>query len=379
MQAEIAQVVQALDEMRLSANVFGADWRLAHMTEAQRVGTGADVPVGAFAASVEFRDAFMAGGTVIPEELEGHVSRLMPYMLATHPGGRAQVLELVAPPFRAIAESAAPVDPPPMWTSVMTVRPRGFQPYPLRAVLCRINDSGGRFAGVAELWLPNLSGQLLGLITLADTAHLERLASVTSSRRRPSAILFADLEASTPLARRLSTGAYFDLIRRIMRAVDDVVVARGGLVGRHVGDGLTAYYPAELAGSEERAAKAALLTAQALGPAVAAAAATVPGAGDIRINAGVHWGATVRLGAMLTAARFEVTALGEEVNETARIEACATGGRILASKPLIERLDDETYASLDMDAEAGYVTLADVPGAPEKARRDAPTLAVRPL
>jgi class 3 adenylate cyclase len=34
-----------------------------------------------------------------------------------------------------------------------------------------------------------------------------------------------------------------------------------------------------------------------------------------------------------------VTALGDEVNEAARIEACASGGRMLASKTLIERLD----------------------------------------
>jgi len=34
-----------------------------------------------------------------------------------------------------------------------------------------------------------------------------------------------------------------------------------------------------------------------------------------------------------------VTALGDEVNEAARIEACASGGRMLASKNPIERLD----------------------------------------
>jgi class 3 adenylate cyclase len=300
-------------------------------------------------------------------------------MLATHPGGRAALIGEAAPEFVSVLEREEPQDPPPLWSSVMTVRPRGFQPYPLRAVLSRLTDREGRFAGVVELWLPNLSGELLGLVTLADPKHLERLASMTSSRRRPSAILFADLEASTPLARRLSTGTYFNLIRRVMRSVDELVVSRGGVVGRHVGDGLTAYYPAELCGGESAAAEAALITARALGGAVAAAAATVPGAGDIKINAGLHWGATVRLGAMLTAARFEVTALGEEVNEAARIEACATGGRVLASKSLIERLDDESFAALGIDVEGEYLPLADVPGAPEKARRDAPTVAVRPL
>lgn len=379
MQPEIAQAIEALEETRLAAHVYTADWRVAHITQAQQFNMGGDVPPGTSLVSTAFREALVAAGTLIPDEFEAHAQRLVPFMLATIEGGRAALMEACRPELVRTVESEEPREMPPLWTDVMQVRPRGYQPYPLRSVLCRIDGRDGWFAGAAELWLPNLSGPLLGLVTLADTAHLERLASVTASKRRPSAILFADLEASTPLARRLSTGAYFSLIRRVMRTVDELVVSRGGLVGRHVGDGLTAYYPAELCGGEEEAAKAALLTARSLGEAVAAAAATVPGAGDIRINAGVHWGATVRLGAMLTAARFEVTALGEEVNEAARIEACATGGRVLASKPLIERLDDDTHAALALDADVGYLPLAEVPGAPEKARRDAPTVAVRPL
>ena len=45
-----------------------------------------------------------------------------------------------------------------------------------------------------------------------------------------------------------------------------------------------------------------------------------------------------------TVARTEVTALGDEVNEAARIEACAAGSRLLASKVLIERLDSAAPA-----------------------------------
>ncbi len=44
-----------------------------------------------------------------------------------------------------------------------------------------------------------------------------------------------------------------------------------------------------------------------------------------------------------------MTALGDEVNEAARIEACASGGRMLASKNLIERLDPHDAAALDID------------------------------
>ena len=47
---------------------------------------------------------------------------------------------------------------------------------------------------------------------------------------------------------------------------------------------------------------------------------------------GLHWGSTLYVGAITTEGRFEVTALGDQVNEAARIEACASGGRALASR-----------------------------------------------
>ena len=92
---------------------------------------------------------------------------------------------------------------------------------------------------------------------------------------------------------------------------------------------------------------------------------------------GLHWGSTIYMGNIGTLARSEVTALGDEVNEAARIEACATGGRLLASKPLVERLADDDAASLGIDPDQlAYTQLAHLTTATEKARRDAPAIAV---
>ncbi|MEO6654175.1 MAG: hypothetical protein ABIP17_16130 [Ilumatobacteraceae bacterium] len=72
-----------------------------------------------------------------------------------------------------------------------------------------------------------------------------------------------------------------------------------------------------------------------------------------------------------------MTALGDEVNEAARIEACATGGHAIASKVLIERLDRVDAESLGSNPDrATYTTLADLATATDKARRDAPSIAV---
>ena len=92
---------------------------------------------------------------------------------------------------------------------------------------------------------------------------------------------------------------------------------------------------------------------------------------------GLHWGSTLHIGNITSAARFEVTALGDEVNQTARVEACATGGRTLASKALAERLDDQDAAKLGIDRDSlTYTQLSDLPTATDKARRDAPSIAV---
>ena len=72
-----------------------------------------------------------------------------------------------------------------------------------------------------------------------------------------------------------------------------------------------------------------------------------------------------------------MTALGDEVNEAARIEACAAGGRALASKTLIERLNASDADALGLDpGHVSYTALGHLPTATEKARRDAPAIAV---
>ena len=198
--------------------------------------------------------------------------------------------------------------------------------------------------------------QLAAAAYTADLAHLERMRVVEHPDRRPAAILMADLEASSPLARRLSTAQYFAFVRRLVRAADRCVVDAGGIVGRHAGDGVVAFFLAETAGSESAAARSCIIAARALRDTLAdiAARSEIP-ASELSLRFGLHWGATLYIGRILTAGRSEVTALGDEVNEAARIEACATGGRTLASKSLIERLDRADAEALGIDTQPHHL------------------------
>jgi class 3 adenylate cyclase len=96
-----------------------------------------------------------------------------------------------------------------------------------------------------------------------------------------------------------------------------------------------------------------------------------------RLNVGVHWGGTLFIGQVSSEGRLEITALGDEMNEGARIEQTAKGGRSLVSKSLIERLSAADAVALDLNTQAiSYEIISEIAGVPDKATRDAGFIAV---
>ena len=138
------------------------------------------------------------------------------------------------------------------------------------------------------------------------------------------------------------------------------------------------FFLAEAVSSESAAASACITAARTLGGVVADVAVRSEIAeAELVLRFGLHWGATLYVGGILTAGRSEITARGDEMNEAARIEACATGGRILASKSFIERLNRADADALGLDTtHMTYTPIADLSTATDKARRDAPSIAV---
>ena len=295
-------------------------------------------------------------------------------------GGREELRQIVDPRLRDVVDELSPLDPPSAHTTTFqglyTGAGAGVKILTTRV---RLHDEAGRFVGTVTVSKPAVGMALLARITaMGDIRHFERMEQVAKPGRRPAAILFADVESSSPLSRRLSTARYFSLGRRIARAADQCVIDAGGLVGRHVGDGVVAFFLAETASSESASARSCMQAARSLRGAMADVATRSELAPeDLTMRFGLHWGSTLYVGQITTSGRSEVTALGDEVNECARIEACASGGRTLASKELIEHLDPRDAATLDLDTgRITYTPLADLPTATEKARRDAPAISV---
>ena len=354
------------------------------MTDDSRLSQGSllgmvPVPLGLFYFGQEGVESAV-NGTVfnVQSGLETLVA-LGPWVLADTPGGRDVLRDLVHPAYREHVDTIQPDERSVVRTSSVSGVTAGGVVVRLNLTAWRVRDADGRLAGTALQTLPSVGMAVLGTLAGAgDAGHFARMQRVAKAGRRPAAILFADLEASSPLARRLSTASYFALGRRLVRAADQCVVEAGGLVGRHVGDGVVAFFLAGDAGSESAAARACITAARALRAAVADVASRSDlEPGEINLRFGLHWGSTLYVGQIATSGRSEVTALGNEVNEAARIEACASGARALASKDLMERLEPDDAAALGLDPDrVTYTALGDLPTATEKARRDAPAIAI---
>ena len=380
--AEVAATLEASGQWAL---VVDDQWRLVYATDGLRLTFGAFEGLAPFAVGEHFfgPEAVRVAlgwrmGLSTTDLYREFFVGLGGFVLADTPGGCDALRRVVDAELVDVVDQLTPNDAS---ASFFLSRGTGLdrdRPVGIHAVAIRIRDATG-LAGTAIITKPDTPMSTIGALTsMGDTGHVERMQLVAKAARRPAAILFADLEGSSSLARRLSTASYFALGRRLVRVADQCVIDAGGLVGRHVGDGVVAFFLAETSGSESAAADAAIAAARALDLAVAdIAARSGLGIDDVGLRFGLHWGSTLYVGNITTAGRTEVTALGDEVNEAARIEACATGGRTLASKNLIERLDDADSAALGLDPDAiTYTALADLATATDKARRDAPAIAV---
>lgn len=382
----LAEMASSLRDAGHWAEIVDSEWRVVYTTDELRLAQGfmimpAPLTLGMhmFGKECIATHELLPGGGGMIDIARERLASIGEWVVADTPGGHDALRSIVDPRLADVVDRLVATNRTVASSSVY----RGFGVESSRPVLdltvTRIRDTDGRLVGTVIIQKPHVSMSMLAMLgAMGDAQHFARMQSVAAAGRRPAAILFADLEGSSSLARRLSTERYFALGRRMTRAADSYVVEAGGITGRHVGDGVVAFFIAENFGSESSAVAGAISAARALTGAMAEVARRSDVAPeDLAMRFGLHWGSTVYIGLISSVGRTEVTALGDEVNECARIEACATGGRTLASKSLIERLTPEAAADLGVDANRiDYVQLGELSTATDKARRDAPSIAV---
>jgi class 3 adenylate cyclase len=239
-----------------------------------------------------------------------------------------------------------------------------------------LHDDAGGFIGTFVLGFISVRPGLVSLLARGDEEMYERMAKLVDPSSREGAILFCDLEGSTELARTLPSSEYFRLIRSLWTEIDGLVARHKGIVGKHAGDGASAFFLLDDLGSASRAASAAIRTAREIherseeifGDALDT---------SCLMRVGIHWGSSLYIGQLVPGGRLDVTALGDAVNECARIEESAAPHQTLASKELIERLSDDDAAALGLNPEKlRYAPLASLATANEKAKAVAGTIGV---
>ena len=382
--ALLDRVSRHLEETGWAAALVDSEWTLVWVSDQLRLfmGGARDAELGIGRHFCEALQETAWRGSITEETRRRWVGEHAPHVAHDTPGGIDRIRELVFAEDRELLEGLAPVVPPPLWGWTIDFLQDDLPAASARCLAIR-HESGGELVGTSLLYGADLPATLLALLARGDSGMFSRMARLVEPARRSAAILFVDICSSGALARRLPTASYFALIQAIMTAVDEVLARHQGVVGKHVGDGATGFFLSDDLGSDSATARAAIEAAGEVARVAREAAADLAEEGvpvdpeEVAVRVGVHWGWSLFMGQVVRGGRLEVSALGDEVNECARIEESAPDGAVLASKGLVERLEPGDAGALRLDREIlRYCALGDLPGATDKARRDAGGIAV---
>ena len=142
-------------------------------------------------------------------------------------------------------------------------------------------------------------------------------------------MLFADVRGSTPLSERLGPANYAKVMDRFYSTGVGILIRHDALVERFMGDQIVGYFIPAFAGANH--ARLAIRAGLELLTATGHARGSQPWA---PVGVGVHTG-TAYVGTVGSDV-LEFTALGEEVNLTARLASAAGAGELLASDAAYE-------------------------------------------
>lgn len=300
----------------------------------------------------------------------------MPYYLHRDPHCR----EMLPPEVRQTVSDIEPREPPPLWTVGLEIEQEGLPPLPASCFVFAFRE--GDFSGFLRLYVAGMPASLLALVARGSEDMFQRMSRLVEPGRHPVAILFSDIEGSTELARTLPSAVYFELVSSLAKATDNIVGRHDGIVGKHAGDGSSAFFLADDHGKTSAAVRAAIVSDREIKQAAEEVGERIAQKYDLpdlrlAVNSGLHWGATVYMGQIVSGGRLEVSALGDEVNECARLEGATREGRTLASKTFLERLSEEDARELGIHLlRQNYFPLREIELADNKSLRDIGSLPV---
>ena len=378
----LSEWADRLDRMQWSAVILDPQWRLQwasrSLREFLRVDDDADLGYGLnIAEAWSTRNEWLE--TATPESQMQLFGEVAPLFVRAMLDQGLEPGDLFGEPFASLVGQVEPAhEIPLLWSSSFEYRdPQDPELPGYRVNFCaiRIHDES-RPVGLLFIFFIDINPNLMTLLVRGDQDMHERMARLIDPQPQEAVVLFCDLHESGRLSRELSSVAYFKMIRRLWTGIDAAIAMEQGIVGKHAGDGASAFFLAEDLGSPSAAAAAAIRAARRIHETSEDVFRDVIESHCL-MKVGVHWGGTLYMGQLVPGGRLDVTALGDEVNEAARVQESAGPGETLATKQLLERLDPHEAAELGIELETTrFSVLADLPTATEKSRRDAGALAV---
>ena len=377
--------VDHIERLEWSVMILDSDWRLAWVSPELRAfidaGEHADLGLGLHVAEAFLQDEWLR--TVHPGSQMELFIELAPFFLDDFARRGRNPADILPEQFLPLIDQVEVREAPSIWsTSFMYVDPSGTEDLPAYRVngcVVKLNGDDGSILGWLIIFFMGVRPNLLTLLARGDQEMYERMARLVEPGPHAAAILFCDLYRSGNLSRRLPSAAYFKLVRSLWTGIDSAVAGETGIVGKHAGDGASAFFLVDDLGSPSQAAAAAARSARRIHD-VSEEVFNEALESDCQMRIGLHWGGGLYMGQLVPGGRLDVTALGDEVNEAARIQEAAGAGETLASKQLLEQLTDEDAASVGLDLEKiMYEPFSNREGVSEKALRDAGNLAVTTL
>lgn len=323
--------------------------------------------------------------TISGDSLARLMPRVMGYLkdeFGNEPDGGSR---FVPEPFMPFYEAAPEAGSFGLITERFDYTVPGLPSLPVEFLLMGMRDRDGKRLGVICVSQMGVRPTLVSLLARGDERMFERMANLQEPTRCQGAILFADLQGSSRLSRILPTSTYFSFIRSLATSADAAIASNGGVVGRHAGDGVSGFFLMSDGGNASEVAASVISAAQLIRTSASNAIAQLVRDADLDpadygMNMGLHWGASLYMGQLVPGGRLDVTALGDSVNECARIQEAARGGAVLASKQLVEQLvaPDAERVGVRLD-KLVYRTVSELEGASAKAIQDAGLIPVSNL
>ena len=223
----LAELASNLNRFGAWAQLFDHEYRLVYQTDDFRLVSGgyaelAPVPLGAFWFGPEYTGVGWSSGIGWSLDTGREIfSAVGPWALADAPGGREELRGRVDPQLRDLVDELSPDQESTSRFYLASGSIFGETAYDAKQFAEHVHDQQGQFVGIMNQSMTPVGMATVGALTsIGDLGHFERMMGVAKAGRRPAAILFADLEGSSALARRLSTASFFNLGRRLARAAD---------------------------------------------------------------------------------------------------------------------------------------------------------------